>query len=66
LIVQRVNGGVFNKPEPAMNTQNTNLHRLPLIHNTIEALQQPAVNHFEHGPDAIYRGHVGNLGRGVS
>ena len=67
LIVQRVNGGVFNQPEPAMTTQpnalDTYLQRLPLILDKIEALRQLADDHFGHQPDAIHWGHVGDLGR---
>lgn len=42
---------------------DTYLQRLPMILDKIEALRQLAANHFGHDPDAIYWGHVGDLGR---
>lgn len=37
--------------------------RLPMIRDKIEALRRLANDHFGHDPDAIHRGHVGDLGR---
>lgn len=45
------------------NALETYLQRLPMIHDKIEALRQPADDHFGHQPDAIHWGHVGDLGR---
>ncbi|WP_374588191.1 hypothetical protein [Ideonella dechloratans] len=42
---------------------DTDLQRLPLILDKIEALRQLADDHFGHAPDAIHWGHVGDLGR---
>jgi hypothetical protein len=39
------------------------LQRYSAIRSKIEALQQLADNHFEHDPDTIHWGHVGDLGR---
>ena len=39
------------------------LQRLPMILDKIEALRQLADDHFDHDPDAIHWGHVGDLGR---
>ena len=36
---------------------------LPMILDKIEALRQLADDHFDHNPDAIHWGHVGDLGR---
>jgi hypothetical protein len=67
LIVQRVNGDVFNQSEPAMTTQpnalDTYFQRLPTILDKIDALRQLADDHFGHAPDATHWGHVGDLGR---
>lgn len=50
-----------------MNTKPTApdayLARTAAIHAKLERLQQLAANHFGHDPDAIYWGHVGDLGR---
>ena len=43
---------------------DTYLQRLPLILDKIQAARQLASNgHFDHKPDAINWGHVGDLGR---
>lgn len=42
---------------------DTYLQGLPMILDKIEALRQLADDHFDHDPDAIHWGHVGDLGR---
>ena len=42
---------------------DTYLQRLPMILDKIEALRQLADEHFDHHPDTILWGHVGDLGR---
>lgn len=39
------------------------LQRTAAIRHQIEALQQLADDHFDHDPEAIHWGHVGDLGR---
>ena len=39
------------------------VQRLPMVLDKIEALRQLADDHFGHDPEAIHRGHVGDLGR---
>lgn len=39
------------------------LQHYAAIRSKIEALQQLADDHFDHDPDAIHWGHVGDLGR---
>ena len=39
------------------------LERTAAIRSKLEALQQLADDHFEHDPDTIHWGHVGDLGR---
>ena len=50
-----------------MNTKPTTLaayfERTAAIQNKLAQLQQLADDHFGHDPDAIDRGHVGDLGR---
>ena len=50
-----------------MNTQPTArdayLARVAAIHLKLTRLQQLADDHFDHDPDAIHWGHVGDLGR---
>ena len=50
-----------------MNTKQTALDayldRTAAIHAKLERLQQLADDHFDHDPDAIHWGHVGDLGR---
>jgi hypothetical protein len=45
------------------NALDTYLQRLPMIRDKIEALRQLTDDHFDHDPDAIHWGHVGDLGR---
>jgi hypothetical protein len=53
--------------EPRMNMKptaiDTYLARTGAIHAKLERLQQLADDHFDHDPDAIHWGHVGDLGR---
>ena len=42
-------------------TLETYLQRLPILLDKFDALRQLADNHFDHHPDAIYWGHVGDL-----
>ncbi len=50
-----------------MNTKRTALDaylaRTAAIHIKLDRLQQLADDHFDHDPDAIHWGHVGDLGR---
>ena len=50
-----------------MNAKQTTLDaylaRTAAIHAKLERLQQLADDHFDHDPDAIHWGHVGDLGR---
>lgn len=63
-----MNGGVIHQPRSlAINTQPTALDaylaRAAAIHIKLARLQQLADDHFDHDPDAIHWGHVGDLGR---
>ena len=53
-----------------MNTKQSALDaylaRTAAVHAKLERLQQLANDHFGHDPDAIHRGHVGDLGRVVA
>lgn len=42
---------------------DTYLARTAAIHTKLERLQQFAVDHFDHDPDAIHWGHVDDPGR---
>jgi hypothetical protein len=58
---------VNHHPKPTMNAKPTALDaylaRTDAIHGKLERLQQIADDHFDHDPDAIHWGHVGDLGR---
>lgn len=56
-----------SNPEPTTTTQptalDTNLKRLPMILDKIDALSQFAGDQFSRDPNVIHWGHVGDLGR---
>ena len=48
-------------PQPV--AHDANHQHLPMILAKIEALRQLAADHFDHDPEAIHWGHVGDLRR---